>query len=595
MDQKNPFWHIDDKTKAKAVLGEKKYSLLPASEEDKAKVVQFYGFCPVAGYDVASVEVIFNPSFNRAFVYELDRLQEKTGETVFAPKWDQMTGNEQRKAVIQQWKTFTAPYYDSKYPSVHLFPGWHGTRPEFLDSLFRIGYSSLSYTDNGFFGRGLYFAYEAEYSHRVYSKGALILNWVASFSPLPVIDGDMPLLQDKSNYGNYDAHFVPVVPQNPHNSNEKAYYPCKASQKATYHELVAFQTAACLPRYLVQLQKTLLPPPVSFRPDTPTSPNTTATTSASTQTSASVQTSATFATVSFSWETLMKLASGVAFNSQTQMLHLLFPVPAKAYWTTWQEKMTEIYRGLKQPDIEQLSHAKTPDDQIQIISVKATPALLALYRLESTAKADTFDLSTCIVLDKYMPSLYGALFTPDPNEKIYQQLVKAFQMNAQAKVTKLIQKNIPLLPYRDEKQNSFLHLLAQTKLTEWVGPFLQFGFRLTDINAYGDIPLHYACSQENWACDPEASMVVTLIQVGSPLDTANKQKQTPLMVAARCGHVEAVRQLLLAGADKSCADQHGQTAFMLAKASQLAEANTIIDLLDGTVALQKTEQNCVIS
>lgn len=155
-----------------------------------------------------------------------------------------------------------------------------------LDSIFQIGYSNLAILDSGYFGKGLYGAHEAEYSYRVYgpgvkgANGALILNWVAIFSPLPVINngefkppkpstptneqgkperhGDMCILTGKGNYGNYDGHFVPVVPKNPNNPTESIYFPCKPDQKHVYTEVVVFETAACLPRYLVELQPTLV-------------------------------------------------------------------------------------------------------------------------------------------------------------------------------------------------------------------------------------------------------------------------------------------------------------------------------------------------
>ena len=62
------------------------------------------------------------------------------------------------------------------------------------------------------------------------------------------------MLAGQGNYGNYDAHFVPVVPQNPNKPNEVNYVPWNAQQKHTYTEVVVFETAACLPRYLVELQ-----------------------------------------------------------------------------------------------------------------------------------------------------------------------------------------------------------------------------------------------------------------------------------------------------------------------------------------------------
>ena len=67
----------------------------------------------------------------------------------------------------------------------------------------------------------------------------------------------MKKLEEKGSYSNYDAHFVPVVPRNPNNPNEDTYYPTKPNEPHQYTELVVFQSAACLPRYLVELQPTL--------------------------------------------------------------------------------------------------------------------------------------------------------------------------------------------------------------------------------------------------------------------------------------------------------------------------------------------------
>ena len=67
----------------------------------------------------------------------------------------------------------------------------------------------------------------------------------------------MPKLGGKGHYGNYDAHFAPVKPQNPLNPNEEVYHPCAPNEPATYHELVVFEAAQCLPRYIVELQPNL--------------------------------------------------------------------------------------------------------------------------------------------------------------------------------------------------------------------------------------------------------------------------------------------------------------------------------------------------
>jgi ribosomal protein L36 len=166
--------------------------------------------------------------------------------------------------VHEQCEVLAKPYIDGEYPNVKLLPVWHGTRPEMLDSIFTIGYESLAITDSGFYGKGLYGTYEAEYAYRVYSQGALILNWAACYSAYPVIDGDMNNLKEKGNYQNYDAHFIPVTPANPKDPNPMVYFPCKPNQAHTYNELVVFKDTQCLPRYLVALQKINLQSPILF-------------------------------------------------------------------------------------------------------------------------------------------------------------------------------------------------------------------------------------------------------------------------------------------------------------------------------------------
>jgi len=63
----------------------------------------------------------------------------------------------------------------------------------------------------------------------------------------PVVDGDMKDLIGKSNYQNYDSHYVPVIPQHPNNPNEVNYYPCKPTEAPIYDEFVVFQENQLLP------------------------------------------------------------------------------------------------------------------------------------------------------------------------------------------------------------------------------------------------------------------------------------------------------------------------------------------------------------
>jgi TPR repeat protein len=272
--QKKKCWHFDPATeRTTALLGnpDATYLLLDATPDDTQETISFYQRCPVPGYDVAKVQVIYNRNFNIKFNFYLDEQQHKKGNSAFVPKWSSMSNVALRQKTDDLLKSIS--HTDPDYPDVKLIPAWHGTRSDKLDSIFNIGYANLAFTDSGFFGKGLYSAYEAEYAYRVYYKGALIFNWVACFSALPVINngefkpekpgkmperyGDMCFLAGKGNYGNYDAHFVPVVPKDPKNPYEMNYFPWKDNQKNKYTEIVVFQAAACLPRFLVTLQSTM--------------------------------------------------------------------------------------------------------------------------------------------------------------------------------------------------------------------------------------------------------------------------------------------------------------------------------------------------
>jgi hypothetical protein len=237
------------------------YQLVPAHKEDINRVATWYNMCPVPGMTLKMVEVIHNSQMARLFEGRVDLLQKRHGNPAFIPKWDKESQTtdqlSQRKDVIELVKTMSKPHTHKNTPNVSLLPLWHGTKKEILESIFTTGYANLATTDSGFFGKGLYNAGEAEYSYRVYAQGALIINWVAVYSVFPTIHGDMDKLKGKGNYQNYDGHFVPVYPKNPNNPHEAVYYPCTPQQKHVYTELVVFDPAQVLPRYLITLQPAL--------------------------------------------------------------------------------------------------------------------------------------------------------------------------------------------------------------------------------------------------------------------------------------------------------------------------------------------------
>lgn len=249
------------------------YQLIKAASgsKDFKKVLESYQHHPVPGYDIKSVEIIYNPIMELTFAENLKMLQARSNNPAFIPRFlQEETSPEYKELRINTnalWKNMTANYADSHCPDVKLLPLWHGTKPEILHSIFKAGYANLATTDCGYFGKGLYSTFEAEYSYKYYYQGALILNWVSSYSAYPVIAGDMHKLTAKGTYQNYDTNFIPVVPYTANNKDnfvptnldavDDVYLPCDVGQEPLYTEVVVFERAQCLPRYLVTLQPIL--------------------------------------------------------------------------------------------------------------------------------------------------------------------------------------------------------------------------------------------------------------------------------------------------------------------------------------------------
>ena len=101
--------------------------------------------------------------------------------------------------------------------------------------------------------------------------------------------------------------------------------------------------------------------------------------------------------------------------------------------------------------------------------------------------------------------------------------------------------------------------------------------RNAEVNKPGWAPLHYACSNG----EPESkAMVALLLEHHAYIDAESPNRTTPLMMAARYGHPDAVRLLLEEGADPSLRNEQGLTAVDFARsAGRNDQANLIASFI----------------
>lgn len=94
-----------------------------------------------------------------------------------------------------------------------------------------------------------------------------------------------------------------------------------------------------------------------------------------------------------------------------------------------------------------------------------------------------------------------------------------------------------------------------------------------DVNKPGWTPLHYACANP----EPESrSLVALLIEKHAYIDAESPNQTTPLMMAARYGHIDVVKLLLEEGADSSLRNQLGMTALDFATTTERTEVAALL-------------------
>lgn len=199
---------------------------------------------------------IINPIQESAFVAHLVMLEQRAKNPNFKPDWEKENEADWRKKMRKMAKKLAQK--DPKFPHLKLFAGWHMTKEESKNGILEGGFANLAKNDEGFYGKGLYFALEAQYAYRYLpkppSKGAFFFSWVATQSLYPCIKSDIAKLKGKANHANFDSHIAFEKAPSYNQDKTNAYYAIEPPEEEyEFSEIATFPSAACLPRYLIEL------------------------------------------------------------------------------------------------------------------------------------------------------------------------------------------------------------------------------------------------------------------------------------------------------------------------------------------------------
>jgi WD40 repeat protein len=318
--EKKPWDYDPDLNLSKDWVDKGKYQLHEASKKDYAFVQALYDKDSVSGYEIDRVYVIKNEAQRYSFVGTIGNLNEREGSSIFQSNWQYYGVVKKReflswknvwkilmkkdyfnkkfyinkegdkiweisakyKGLTEEFKSDLSAYRDdeikninrvfqeayqknqpeyrtwvdrylqsivyttSDAPYVKLLPMWHATDRQAVKGILDSGFAKVTSRLGEFFGKGIYGTTMASVAGE-YGK-LLLLNWTAFYSEYPVIEapygkgivGEKDLLKGRSNYQNYDVHFVLHVLKN----------------QASKDELVVFDSAQILPRYIIELKPT---------------------------------------------------------------------------------------------------------------------------------------------------------------------------------------------------------------------------------------------------------------------------------------------------------------------------------------------------
>jgi serine/threonine protein kinase len=246
------------------------YVSYPAGPQDWDIVLNCYNRRPAPGYEIESVEVIFNPQMDRIFAEKRFLLEQRHGNDMYSPLWRQQSDSLFREGILNIFETAAEPYIENSFPHVNIMPLWHGTQRARLRSLLSTGYGNFATSTDGeesYYGAGVYATLDAQYanfyanlrSDRQTEEPVLILNWGITYSSYPVLMEDFDVaakkLKGRIERARYDSHVVLVIP-NPANPTEyiPASLPTTSLEDDFYTEVVVFDQSHLLPKYIVTLK-----------------------------------------------------------------------------------------------------------------------------------------------------------------------------------------------------------------------------------------------------------------------------------------------------------------------------------------------------
>eukprot|EP01114_Cavostelium_apophysatum_P017922 TRINITY_DN5425_c0_g1_i1.p1 TRINITY_DN5425_c0_g1~~TRINITY_DN5425_c0_g1_i1.p1 ORF type:complete len:716 (+),score=78.59 TRINITY_DN5425_c0_g1_i1:28-2175(+) len=227
---------------------------------------------------------INNPRLSQNFENSTEKINSRIArnpEIFNQQNWKKLPDATTREKMMSYFSQIAAAHPHNAGRGVKVVPVVHATTSDKTAwAICQTGFASLGSTDDGYFGKGLYFSTFSEYSSRYYGdlhngEFLLLICWVAVGNPYPCTENPFGTnsMMGKACTKGHDSHFSVVKPVK--NVPECAQYvpSTQFNEERLYNELVLFEESHVMPSYVAYVT---LPPLSSPLPSAPSLPTPTA-------------------------------------------------------------------------------------------------------------------------------------------------------------------------------------------------------------------------------------------------------------------------------------------------------------------------------
>jgi len=176
--------------------------------------------------------------------------------------WKEKEDSKPRNWVYSKFLSYSKKFKKlSNDKEIPLVPFFQGTAESTAMKIAQTGFTTVATLDDGFYARGIYFTrslrYASYYSKLANKGGPYSYIMVAFTTPgniYPVIEGPLDKGTFKGHPGvinpGYQSHYVCVCGP----GSKKPGWPCEMGEKQFVDELVLFQDAQAVPKYLLVIE-----------------------------------------------------------------------------------------------------------------------------------------------------------------------------------------------------------------------------------------------------------------------------------------------------------------------------------------------------